>query len=556
MIRVSVALLVVVVAASPRAGGEEPLPRAGELELVAERAVVFKDGFAMVQKRARGVADAVGEVFTEEVPDAAVLGTFWALPRAGGPRLASMAAGVVTSRRTTKVETSPSRIADVLAWNVEEEARLLLDDGSTAMGTVRQVLAGSELVVLQNEAGSVVLPLSRVRRVDMKTMNLRKEQLVSSETQAKRLTFRFDGGAGERVLSLLYFRPGIRWIPTYRVTLPADENAAEARLSLQAEILNEAEDLVDVPLDLVVGVPNFRFGEVVSPFVLEPVLHHALRRTAPQLMGQTALSNASFRSRAGERRGGEAYEGAAAGGAVDLPPELTASGTQDLFVYTLPKTTILRGHRVAVPIFEATAPLRHVYTWDVEAARENTDAARPREQGASPLLLSEQRVWHQLEMDNGTTVPWTTGAALVLREGLPLGQDLLTYTPRGARTRLPLTVAVDVRGDYDEQETGRTLDALRWSNHAYARIDRRGTLVVANHKDVAVDVEVTLRVGGKATETSEGGSVDVQPFRGADWRNYRGDPAVNASSLVRYRLHLGPRERKEAWAAFHYFVPQ
>ena len=57
----------------------------------------------------------------------------------------------------------------------------------------------------------------------------------------------------------MYFRPGIRWIPTYRIDLRQKDGKNMAQVSLQAEILNEAEDLHDVPLDIVVGVPNFRF---------------------------------------------------------------------------------------------------------------------------------------------------------------------------------------------------------------------------------------------------------------------------------------------------------
>ena len=61
---------------------------------------------------------------------------------------------------------------------------------------------------------------------------------------------------------MMYFRPGVRWIPTYRVDLPG-QGAKEkfAELSLQAEILNEAEELIDVPVDIVVGSAEFPLPE-------------------------------------------------------------------------------------------------------------------------------------------------------------------------------------------------------------------------------------------------------------------------------------------------------
>jgi hypothetical protein len=39
--------------------------------------------------------------------------------------------------------------------------------------------------------------------------------------------------------------PGIRWIPAYRVSLNDQKDEKTAAVSLPAELLNEAEDLID-----------------------------------------------------------------------------------------------------------------------------------------------------------------------------------------------------------------------------------------------------------------------------------------------------------------------
>ena len=65
--------------------------RQGALHLETERAVIFKDGYALLVKRAEAVADARGTVFTEEVPENAVLGTFWAWSERG-PAMRAMRA--------------------------------------------------------------------------------------------------------------------------------------------------------------------------------------------------------------------------------------------------------------------------------------------------------------------------------------------------------------------------------------------------------------------------------------------------------------------------------
>ncbi|MHC4860769.1 MAG: hypothetical protein ACYTDY_11845, partial [Planctomycetota bacterium] len=395
--------------------GEE----ANRLELNTEKVVVFKDGYCLVVKRAVGVADENGEVFTEELPDAAVLGSFWAIPDEG--RLLSMTAGVVETEVTATSKATLAHYAEILAANVGKTCVLTLDDGSTMSGTV-SAIAGP-LVLLAGEAEEVLIPASRIRRLSMRGATLEVERTVTTRKSAKRLTFRLDG-AGKKELTLMYFRPGVRWIPTYRVDLATDGGKGSvARVRLQGEILNEAEDLVDVPFDLVVGVPNFRFRSVVSPFVLERTLLRALEQAAPRLMGQaSAMSNALFTQRRAEHRPGHSPGDAVRGGSVDLPEELTAGQSQDLFVYHLPKMTLKKGHRAAVPVFEARVPYRDVYTWDLRLARHDAEAAPSGSLTGSPLALSTNRVWHTIELSNSTEVPWTTGAAMLMRGHQPLAQ--------------------------------------------------------------------------------------------------------------------------------------
>ena len=85
----------------------------------------------------------------------------------------------------------------------------------------------------------------------------------------------------------------------------------------------------------------------------------------------------------------------------------------------------------------------------------------------------------------------------MIMEGMqPLAQELLTYTSPGGSVRVPVTVSVDTRGSYEEEEVGRELKALTWERVSYAKISNKATLALANRKDVPVDVEIRLRFGG------------------------------------------------------------
>jgi hypothetical protein len=557
--------------------------------------IIFKDGYCLFVKRATGTANAAGEVFTEEVPDAAVLGSFWATPREG--RMLSMTAGVVTTKEEKKESVNCSGHLELLRANKGRKCTIETTEKKLLNGTIREVLTretkktvtlpinagahhhrswsaraypssipvtrvttsvtGSHFV-LATEDGDVVLGVHQVRQLTIKGMKIKTERTVTSTKTAKRLTFRFAKGGQKREMLITYFCPGIRWIPTYRVELASpDAEKKLARIRLQAEILNEAEDLAAVPLDLVVGVPNFRFRSVVSPFSLESTLRNALQQAAPQLMGQfgNRFSNALFTQRAAEwRRPRRPAARPPAGGSVRLPAELTAAGSQDLFIYSLPKMPLKKGHRAAVTIFDATAPYRDVYTWKLHLRRHDIEAAPSGAKVASPLVLSKNQVWHQVELTNNTKLPWTTGAAMFMQDGRPLAQELLTYTSAGDAVRVPVTVSVDTRGSFSEKETGRKLRALRWNRSDYARIDKLGTVTVANNKKTPVDLEVTCLFGGHADEASHKGEIALGAFDSKDWKNYHGHPAVNNHSRVTWKLKIEPGKAEKLTVKYHYFT--
>ena len=217
-----------------------------------------------------------------------------------------------------------------------------------------------------------------------------------------------------------------------------------------------------MPIDIVVGVPNFRFSSNVSPLILETTLRNALQQATPQLsnLANNRLSNAMMSQQVALVPRNETP--VVGEGTIELPSELTATGSQDLFIYNLPKLKPKKGERIAVPILTAEVPYRDVYTWDLHV-RRNDIATAPSGGGVqSPLVLSENRVWRQIELTNITNVPWTTGAALIMDGQQTLAQELLTYTSAKDHCRIPVTIAVDLRGTFGEKQTSRELKALTW----------------------------------------------------------------------------------------------
>ena len=570
------------------------------LTLATERVVIFKDNYGLVAKTGKAVADAEGRVYTTEVPDSAVLGTFWALGE--GDKLLGMNAVWDEKKEKVKKETDCLTMPELLRANVGKSVTLGLGDRRNVVGTIVDVLevpvderatpemaaailgrhvpfiatgagpgeqsvvrreivarGGDFVVIDESGGGRMVMPVGHVQTItgkDVVSRMVREEEVV---TRSKRLAFEFGKGmAGKAVnLRVFYFTPGLRWIPTYRVS---GELKDKAGIALQGEILNEVEDIGNAAVDLVVGVPHFRFKQTPSPLTLEMAMRNAL--VSANYIGRNndignQLMNNSFEQRAGEwqgRRGAGADPAAAAA----LAPELSgAAGEQDLFVYSLKEFTLKRGGRATVPLWSNEIPLQHLYTLDVKMTRTrrggglvNGEAV---DAGQSPLRMRKNQVWHQLELANTSSVPWTTGAALTMRNHLPIAQDLITYTPPGTSALLPLTVAVDIIGTSEEQETGRVNAAARFHDADYAQVTKKGTLKLTNHRKEKATARVTLSTGGKVTTVSDEGKVVINDFRGEDWQE-SGYHSVNNHSDVTWDLTLEPGESKVVTYTVTFYV--
>lgn len=561
-----------------------------QLNLTTDRVIVFKDGYYLALKSGTAVTNKDGEVHLLDVPDNAVLGSVWATSSKG--KLTAMVASRETVKQSEEISAPCLQTVEVLQANVGANAKIIMHDKTIYQGDILRVLTeptttpptpgvtglikafGPEAsgvaalsstlrfatpptttvsgvtasqFIVRTEEGDVLLPIAQVQTVTIKNMKAELKRTVTTSTNAKRLTMRFTEPNKSVDIAFMYFQSGLRWIPTYRINLTEDQGKQMANMDLQAEFLNEAEDLDNIPVDIVVGVPNFKFKDTPSPLSLEQTLRNVLQQAAPQLMNQS-MSN-SFLARSGERMG--PGMGQPENPAFVLPPELGAVGTQDLFVYSLKKVKLLKGQRAAMPLLSSRVPYRDVYTWDVHLTRQDIETSN---KGTTPQNISENRVWHQVVLTNNTGVPWTTGAALLMQGNQPLSQELLTYTSVGGEVRVPITISVDTQGTYREEETARKLNALGFEGHNYAQIDKTATLNLINRKPTPIEVEITFRTGGKADEASSDGKITLNSHSASDWIDYRGFSAVNNSSTVVWRSTIKPKETFAPTVKYHYFA--
>ncbi len=565
--------------------------RNSELDLTTENVVIFKDGYFLIVKKGIATTDGDGKVFTNEVPDSAILGSFWAIAQQG--EINSMVAGWEASETEGKREINCTTVMDIVMANLGASCSLRIrgEKSEVVKGVLLEVLANRELVpekknrtahgqheivsgavesevlvdtilgthfLLRTETGDMMIAADSVSNLTVEGMKTTIEQDVKKLNREKRLTFDFGMANTEIELSLMYFCPGIRWLPTYRLNLTdkpfvfkGEDSGIEAKraaaktaeILMQGEIINDSEDLIDVPLHVVVGVPNFRFKASPSPMVLEASLKNVIPEAAPQVMGNQ-FDNAMFSNALYSQTTSDFRSSRAAGnseGVVDgLSADLTASGGNDLFVYELKPMSLKKGERASVRILKSEVAYRDIYTWNVTVQHSPYQFA-PGHNRRSPLVASDSEVWHQIDLINDTNVPWTTGAAMLVDGFQPLAQELLTYTSPGGICRLPMTVSVDLKAKVDDQETGRELNAIKWRNSNYSLVKGQISAELANNKESEVPVEVSLRFGGKANTVSNEGTIKLEGFNPNDWSNQGGDP-INNSTVINWTALVAPGE--------------
>jgi hypothetical protein len=552
--------------------------------MAVREVTVFKDGHAFVLQSGRVATDEAGDVTLDRLPSP-VLGTFWPYSSDRRARLRSVTSGRsdVRVERTaldlrqlvegnagaevvvTEIEGPPykARIIGVPARRPGERRRDPPQGGADT-GGVRPVDPAG-VALFQTEDGTKVVRLDRIRDVRF-TGAYRKT--VAEDDVLDRMTLRLDWEGApqkEAEVGLVYVQKGLRWIPSYRVAI---DGAGRATVTLQATIVNELVDLVDVTANLVIGVPSFPFADTPDPIGLQKAaaeLSQSFRRDARTAF---ALSNAIMTQQLASPRGHLA-DGEPAVGGPDLGPEVAGAGAhEDLFVFTLEHVSLEKGERAVVPMGEFPMRYRDVYALDLPVAPppelwRNLDGSR---QAELSRVFGTPRFTHRIRLANGSAVPLTTAPALVLRDGRLLAQGLMTYAAPGADSELTITTVSDLAVRKEEQETARVPDAATWQGEKYGRIDLSGALTLTSYRKEPVEVEVTRRVlGNVATADHDGRKERVNVLEDAgvsgavlpDWWSVFSWPwwwsHLNGVGRIQWTVTLQPRQPLALGYTWNYY---
>ncbi|MBX3322359.1 MAG: hypothetical protein KF757_05160 [Phycisphaeraceae bacterium] len=529
-------------------------------DLPVREVTIFKDGHAMVLRQGLMPVNAQGDVEIEELPRP-ILGTFWAYSATSGVKMSSVKVGKVDEIN----EIDPQNLHHLIRLAVGTDVTLVLHDGGIARGTLKRV--SGAMAMLSGES-AVAINLADVRRAefhDESILNRKDEQTFTKDVMTIDLSWEGHAPANEAEVGLMYIERGLRWIPSYRVTLTSDDRAI---IELSATLVNELMDLDNVKANLVIGVPSFMFEHTLDPMSLqEQVAQLGQYFDRASSMTGAALSNAlmSQTARMSDSRG---YRDNNSMGQQGSNVEVGSTDqAEDLYIFNVSNVTLKRGERLFVPLAVAEVPYESVYTLTLPIAPpsdmwQNFGTDQQRE---IARMLDRPTARHVLRLTNASEHPFTTAPALIIRDGQPLAQGMLRYTARTARVDLEVTSAVDIRVESSEREAQREHDGLRWNGNTYARVELTGSANLTNYKTKAVKIEVRKFVLGKATEANANGTIEgINFFTGMDWDQpsfawwrWYGWPwwwsRLNSASRIDWTVELEPGESVNLECAWQYF---
>jgi hypothetical protein len=497
-----------------------------ELPLAAPKVksvALFKNGLGFFFKSAETPLKD-GWACLDSLPDAA-LGSFWiGTLGKGGP-----ITDLVTYKQKLSESVDATSIAELLEVNTGKRVALLYTVGSettrlegTLVGVpsskrienpeILRRISASDYRRVQVEAaievdrlaGSIVLlkvegkdrtTVRALNKANIQSLELLESPVLTNKREytQPRIKFRVGGNPRSAEVTMTYLEKGITWSPSYRIDI-ANEKTAE--ISLDAVLANDAEDLDDTEVSFVVGYPNFLYSDFLSPLSSRQMVSEFIQSL---LSGRGTDANSPFANVMSQSIRYEPRSDASMAYSSRQP--LPGEASQDLYFYRKTGVTLKKGERASYGIFTAPVPYEHIYEWNI-SDNMNIDEWGHRRDGNSGKESDEQ-VWHTVRLRNSTKQPWTTAPAFVVNGTLPVAQDILKFTPPGAKNTVRLTVASDVHGEASQVETDRQSVKLYGNNYIVVTVD--GKLKVTNSKSSGVNLEVKKSLVGEVIAASENG---------------------------------------------------
>lgn len=504
-----------------------------------KRVAIFKNGYVFTYREGQ-TATTNGWAYTADAPTG-VIGAVWGYAKTPNARVAQMLASAAEKKETARV----TNLAEVLQAN--QGARITVKTKNEKVGVVQgtyEILSaedGSPTLAVKTDTGTLFLPFALVETIEIAGQPKYEKTITKYEN---RLAIKVDGiSDGQTIdLGIAALERGVRWIPAYRIEVKG-EPVSEARIELEAMMINDLADLKDTEVNFVVGVPNFMFQDTLSPLSLNKTFAGVSSYFDNGTRGErrNAYSNAIMTQQvaAREEPSGAVYDQVTA--AISGDDQTASFSADQLYLYQTKQISLKKGERASLRLFSMNIPCREIFEWtlnddDQTHTRYMSSTSYASAQSLATINLTE-KIWFALRLKNTTGMPWTTAPALSFRDWKPLGQDMMTFTPIGTENILRVTPATEVLGTHTIEEKGRVRQEMEYQGTTYAfdLVTVEGTIKLRNIKKQPVELMIQRNMVGEAISATDAGAIT----KGA--LNLQ---AVNPNSTVKWNLTLQPGEKQ------------
>jgi hypothetical protein len=513
--------------------------------LKAKSISIFKNGSAFFIKEGKVKTKNGSYIMTENLPRA-LFGTFWIHSPSNELKQVTSYTDLVT---TTSEDIARSFI-DLVQANKGKKMKIHIGKDEIYEGIPEEVVmkdvkgeekrfVNQSIIVFKTATDWLSFSPAEIRRIQFLE---KPNQLLEKETVTNKhvLSVDFTTKKSEQNLEMMYLENGINWTPTYLIEMTSD---TKAKLSLRAEVTNNAEDIDNTDVNFVVGIPNFRYANKLSSLV------DFLGMVYPN-KNQYALNNVSSNllqtSDYGIDDASMTAPGTPMGGGV------VGDADEDLYFYNVKNITLKNGGRGQYPIFSKEIDIAHIYECNM-AQNSATTGFYQKDFLFTPD--NKNPVFHSIKVNNNLEFPWTTGSAMVMSsksgEKRPISQDMLNYTPMKGHSYVKLTEAPDIKVKHAEKEVSREQKVRKVNanngRYYYDLVTVEGKIKVRSFKDKKVDLNLKRIIYGELIESEVKWLKAERVNRSAD---------INKITDVCWETSLDPEEELEITYSYQVYVQQ
>jgi hypothetical protein len=299
---------------------------------------------------------------------------------------------------------------------------------------------------------------------------------------------------GNQPLSMMYLQNGISWTPTYLLELQSE---TEAQLKMQAEVTNDAEDIVNTNMNFVVGVPNFKFAN--NPATLISFLARTQRSDYGYFGSQYSNAIMPLQIQNDERMMEEEKS------ISSIDNNIQADVSEDFYFYNVKNITLEKGERAHLPLFNIPVKIKHLYECVLPFQRDDM-YRNYAENSELSFNIQYSNVHHSIEISNDSKNPFTTASVMIIdgKTQRPLSEDLIKYTGIGQKSSIELTQSPDIK--IQEQEKiidSKTETRKRGSySYEYELLTIQSEVVIVNSKKQDIEMVVYKNISGKSKKAS------------------------------------------------------